>query len=48
VKKVHLLRFMNRRVFAEILRSFIQAVLEIGKQVKDPSRILRVLSSSRK
>jgi hypothetical protein len=37
-----------RRVFAEILRSFIQAVLEIGKQVKDPGRILRVLSSSRK
>jgi hypothetical protein len=37
-----------RRVFAEILRAFIQAVLEIGKQVKDPSRILRVLSSSRK
>jgi hypothetical protein len=35
-------------VFAEILRSFIQAVLEIGKQVKDPGRILRVLSSSRK
>jgi hypothetical protein len=37
-----------RRVFAEILRSFIQAVLEIGKRVKDPARILRVLSSSRK
>jgi SRSO17 transposase len=37
-----------RRVFAEILRSFIQAVLEIGKQVKDPGRILRALSSSRK
>jgi hypothetical protein len=37
-----------RRVFAEILRSFIQAVLEIGKQVKDPGGILRVLSSSRK
>lgn len=37
-----------RRVFAEILRSFIHAVLEIGKRVKDPARILRVLSSSRK
>jgi len=37
-----------RRVFAEILRFFIQAVLEIGKRVKDPARILRVLSSSRK
>ncbi|MGC8937149.1 MAG: IS701 family transposase [Candidatus Methanomethylicaceae archaeon] len=37
-----------RRVFAEILRSFIQAVLEIGKQVKDPGKILRVLSSTRK
>ncbi|MEA1905256.1 MAG: IS701 family transposase [Candidatus Hadarchaeota archaeon] len=37
-----------RRAFAEILRSFIQAVLEIGKRVKDPARILRVLSSSRK
>jgi len=37
-----------RRAFAEILRSFIQAVLEIGRRVKDPSRILTVLSSSRK
>ena len=37
-----------RQAFAEILRSFIQAVLEIGKRVKDPGRILRVLSSSRK
>lgn len=37
-----------RRVFAEILRSFIQAVLEIGKRVKDPGRILRMLSSSKK
>lgn len=37
-----------RRAFAEVLRSFIQAVLEIGKRAKDPARILRVLSSSRK
>jgi hypothetical protein len=37
-----------RRVFAEILCFFIQAVLEIGRRVKDPGRILRVLSSSRK
>lgn len=37
-----------RQAFAEILRSFIQAVLEIGRLVKDPGRILRVLSSSRK
>jgi hypothetical protein len=35
-------------VFAEILCFFIQAVLEIGRRVKDPGRILRVLSSSRK
>jgi nucleoside-diphosphate-sugar epimerase len=37
-----------RRAFAEILCSSIQAVLEIGKRVKDPARILRVLSSPRK
>ena len=37
-----------RRAFAEILRSFIQTVLEIGRQVKDANKILRVLSSSRK
>jgi len=37
-----------RRTFAEILRSFIQAVLEIGRHVKDANKILRVLSSSRK
>lgn len=36
-----------KQAFAEILRSFIQAVLEIGRRVKDPGRILRVLSSSR-
>jgi SRSO17 transposase len=37
-----------RRAFAEILRSFIQAVLEIGKRVKDAGNILGMLSSSRK
>ncbi|MDI6884170.1 MAG: hypothetical protein QMD00_03405, partial [Hadesarchaea archaeon] len=37
-----------RRAFAEILCSFVRAVLEIAEQVKDPGRILRVLSSSRK
>ena len=37
-----------RQAFAEILRSFIQAVLEIGRHVKDANKILRVLSSSRK
>lgn len=37
-----------RRAFAEILRSFIQAVLEIGSRVKDAGKILGVLSSSRK
>jgi len=37
-----------RRAFAEILRSFIQAVLKIRERVKDPARILRALSSSRK
>ena len=37
-----------RRAFAEILRSFIQVVLEVGKRVKDAGQILRMLSSSRK
>lgn len=37
-----------RRAFTEILCSFIQAVLEVGKRVKDSGKILKVLSSSRK
>jgi len=37
-----------RRAFTEILHSFIQAVLEVGKKVKDAGQILRMLSSSRK
>jgi SRSO17 transposase len=37
-----------RRAFTEILCSFIQAVLDVGKKVKDAGQILRMLSSSRK
>jgi len=37
-----------RRAFAEILRSFIQVVLDVGEKVKDAGQILRMLSSSRK
>lgn len=36
-----------RRAFADILRSFIQVVLDVGKEVKDAGQILKVLSSSR-
>lgn len=37
-----------RHAFAEILCSFIQVVLEVGKKVKSAGQILRMLSSSRK
>jgi len=37
-----------RRAFTEILHSFIQAVLDVSKKVKDAGQILRILSSSRK
>jgi SRSO17 transposase len=37
-----------RRAFVDVLCSFIQAVLEVGKRVKDAGKILRMLSSSRK
>lgn len=37
-----------RQAFAEVLQFFIRAVLELGKEVKDAGRIMRVLSSSRK
>ncbi len=37
-----------RRAFAEVLQFFIRAVLEIGREVKDAGKILRLLSSSRK
>jgi SRSO17 transposase len=37
-----------RRAFGEILRSFIQVVLDVGKKVKDAGQILGMLSSSRK
>ena len=36
-----------RRVLGEILQSFIRAVLELAKYVRDASKILRLLSSSK-